>query len=66
MRVLIVGGAGHIGTNLNLSLTEAGHEVFIIDKEFGIRAEEISQAFVRYICPDSIVHLAALASVKHC
>jgi UDP-glucose 4-epimerase len=78
MRIGITGGAGFIGTNLTLSLKQAGHEVRIIDDLFNSNLDRIKELNVDFINEsitnlgavveftknlDFIVHLAARGSV---
>jgi UDP-glucuronate 4-epimerase len=75
MRILVTGSSGQIGTNLSLSLLDAGHEVVGIDDRPNTWTDRIDTDKVDLVelahgagwtppwKPDCIVHLAAWAKV---
>lgn len=78
MRILITGGAGFIGSNLAITLLDAGHAVTVIDDLSTGYADNLDKLDVEFhhasildeaaldqavAGQDSIVHLAALGSV---
>ena len=75
MKVLLVGGAGFVGTHLRKALTERGHEVFVADRcknsqedkfYWNIDLEDRSsiETVLHEISPECIFHLAAQSSVS--
>jgi len=72
MRVLITGGEGFIGKNLQVYLKRKGLEVYSIDLKPGgtykvdIRDYNAFEEIFSVLKPDAVIHLAAIASVPQC
>lgn len=59
MRVLITGHAGFVGRHFTRRLREDGHELHLVDKVYGITAQQFFdvQESIKY---DLVIHLAAM------
>jgi len=70
MRVLLAGGAGYIGSHTAVALTEAGHEVVIVDNFVNSsstvvdRIQDITGAFIPFCSVDVRDEAAFLTAVR--
>ena len=64
MKVLLTGGCGYIGSSINESLRNLGHDVYIVDTNDGRRFQNLSDAVVRR--HHAVIHLAASSTVAQC
>jgi UDP-glucose 4-epimerase len=65
-KILLIGGAGFIGSHLTKGLLEKGYNIVIVDKEKGIDAnnkEQLSKVFKKEK-PDIVYHLAGAINLR--